>query len=422
MEKIFPEGLPSAIKITAPRGAIRGEVKLERSKSLSNRALVIRSLCSEKFPIASLSEADDTRILAQLLRHETDVYDCGHGGTTFRFLTALLAFREGRQTLTGSARLCQRPIAPLVAALRKLGATIEYLGVEGYPPLAIGSPQKLPKSGSLEIDAGISSQFVSALLMVGPTLPGGLDLHLVGHIASASYIRMTTGLMAQFGVPVETNGRWFRLPEKAYLPQSIEIEADWSGASYFFELAALAEVAELCLPGLRPESLQGDAVIEQLAATFGVTSKWENGILHINRTNHGHATFRHDFSECPDLAQTMIALCAGTGTPGIFEGLGTLAHKETDRTAAMQTELAKWGVDFSLTGDKQGAWHCRGRMATLDQTVRISTYDDHRMALSLSPLCMVSGEIIVASPSVVEKSFPAFWQQLKLLGFGISEI
>lgn len=422
MEKNFSEAPISAIKITAPRGALNGEVTLERSKSLSNRALVIRSLCSENFPIASLSEADDTLILAQLLRHETEVYDCGHGGTTFRFLTALLAFREGRQTLTGSARLCQRPIAPLVEALRKLGAAIEYIGREGYPPLSIGSPQKLPKDARLEIDAGISSQFVSALLMVAPTLPGGLDLHLVGHVASAAYIRMTTGLMAQFGVSVQTDGHWLRVPEKAYVPQAIDIEADWSGASYFFELAALAEEAELCLPGLRPESLQGDAVIEQLAATFGVKSKWEDGILHIKKAVRGHATFRHDFSECPDLAQTMIALCAGTGAPGVFEGLGTLAHKETDRTAAMQTELAKWDVDFFPEEGRRGVWHCRGSIATLDKTIRISTYEDHRMALSLSPLCMVSGEIIVANPSVVEKSFPAFWQQLKQFGFDITEI
>jgi 3-phosphoshikimate 1-carboxyvinyltransferase len=424
MDTSPPTEHPLALHLTLPRGPLRGTVELERSKSLSNRALVIRSLCAEPFALTGLSNADDTRILHRLLAHESEEYDCGHGGTTLRFLTALLAFREGTQGLTGSARLCERPIGPLVEALRELGADIRYAGHEGYPPLAIGSPGHLPAPGTIcTLDASVSSQFVSALLMVGPTLPAGLHLRLGGKIASEPYLQMTIQLMAHFGVEVQQHGRDLFVPPGAYRPAPLEIEADWSGAAYFLAMTALSEDSELLLPGLRPDSLQGDAVVRELVGPFGVETLWvPGGLIARHRPGPKPDFFRHDFSACPDLAQTMVALCAATGVPGWFSGLETLARKETDRTAALRTELAKFGYDFSPADPSGHTWRGMPTDGPLSTSSVVETYDDHRMAMSLSLLCWAKGEVEMLRPGVVDKSFPGFWRELKRLGMGICPI
>jgi 3-phosphoshikimate 1-carboxyvinyltransferase len=415
---------PLALRLAPPQGPLRGTIELERSKSLSNRALVIRSLCAEPFALTGLSNADDTRILDRLLGQGPAVYDCGHGGTTLRFLTALLAFREGTQWLTGSARLCERPIGPLVEALRGLGADIRYAGREGCPPLEIGPPRHLPAPDALcPLDASVSSQFVSALLMVGPTLPNGLHLRLGGKIASEPYIRMTVGLMAHFGATVRQHGRDLFVPPGAYRPAPLEIEADWSGAAYFLAMAALSEGSELFLPGLRPDSLQGDAVVRELIGPFGVETQWVPGGLAVrHRKGPGPDFFRHDFSDCPDLAQTMAALCAATGVPGFFSGLETLARKETDRTAALRTELAKFGYVFSPVGPSGHAWSGKPSDGPLPAHPVVETYDDHRMAMSLSLMCWARGQVDILRPGVVDKSFPGFWRELEQSGMGIYPI
>ncbi len=419
-----PADPPKTLLLRPPEGPLRGTVALERSKSLSNRALAIRSLCPEPFPIEGLSRADDTRILAQLLEHNSETYDCGHGGTTLRFLAALLAFRPGTQWLTGSERLRERPIAPLVEALRRLGADIRYAEKEGFPPLRIGPPRPMPTSAAaLSVDASVSSQFVSALLMVAPTLPGGLHLKLTGPVASAPYIRMTVGLMRHFGAGVRQVGRDLFVAPGPYRPTPLEIEADWSGASYFFALAALFEGSELHLPGLRADSLQGDSVVRSLAAPFGAETRWSaDGPVVLGRGGSRPDFFRHDFSDCPDLAQTMVALCAATGTPGRFAGLGTLSAKETDRTAALQRELAKFGYGFAPARGSKAVW--QGRQVSPPPTgpVTVDTYGDHRMALSMALMCRTTDGILVQHPSVTNKSFPGFWHALEGLGFAMEAV
>ena len=404
--------------------SITGRIRLTGSKSIANRALIIRALTPGGFPIERLAAADDTVRLERLLNSAEEVLDAGPAGTTFRFLTGYLSRRPGTQLLTGSERMKERPIGILVDALRELGADIEYAEREGYPPLRIGYAA-LDRTAELSISAGTSSQYISSLLLLAPTLPNGLRLTLEGEIVSLPYINMTRSLMAHFGVRSEWAGQTIVVAPQAYQPRPFTVEADWSAASYHYALAALAGEADLQIDGLFAESVQGDAVVRELYARFGVTTEFNRTGLRLRKPAGAAAPplFEQDFVECPDIAQTLMASCAGLGVQALYSGLQTLFIKETDRVKAMKTELGKLGVGlYKIPAHMAGADDAQlfgqdGR-AQYPDTPTFATYHDHRMAMALAPLAL-QHPIRIESPLVVEKSYPAFYDDLRILGFRV---
>ncbi len=413
------------IKISKSDKKITGAIHLDGSKSISNRVLIIRALCGEKFPIRHLSTSKDTQLMEQLLESEEDILDAGAAGTTFRFMTAYLAMKKGTQILTGSQRMKQRPIGLLVDALRKLGAKIEYIEKEGYPPLKINSLKNRNVQNQLTISAGMSSQYISALLLIAPTLPEGLELTLEGKVVSRPYIEMTLNIMQYFGVDSSWENQTIRISPQHYQAKPFTVEADWSAASYYYIMAAFAEEPDLHLIGLHEESLQGDSVLTEIMQNFGIQSRFTKTGIHLYQSGKNLPfNFEYDFIRCPDLAQSLAVVCAGLGIRGIFTGLETLKIKETDRIAALKNELKKTGVTLTaLENDKTKGkefYKIEGK-AEISNTPIFPTYEDHRMAMALAPLAMF-GEIIIEEPKVVEKSYPEFWEDISELGFIVSHI
>lgn len=409
-------------EIFHPTGQLSGEITLAGSKSISNRALIIRALCPVPFDIDRLANAKDTVLLRQLLASDAAIRDAGAAGTTFRFMTAYLSLQPGVQTLTGTERMKQRPIKVLVDALRQLGASIEYLEKEGYPPLRIGPPSGMGANNRISISAGTSSQYISALLMIAPTLPNGLELQLEGKIVSRPYIEMTLSLMGYFGVGHQWEGQVIRIAPQVYQARPFTVEADWSAASYYYALAALAPAATLQLNGVYAGSLQGDAVLSDMMEHLGVHTEFlPEGIRLSKKAGNLPPSFEWDFLQCPDLAQTIAVICAGLGVPGTFKGIETLRIKETDRVAALAAELAK--VDVTLTDHLpqtgQERFSVQGKAGWGAQIPPVfATYEDHRMAMAFAALGL-SGKIRIAEPQVVVKSYPDFWKDLERLGFDI---
>lgn len=411
-------------EISYAGGPLRGHLRLTGSKSIANRALLIRALTPGGFEIKRLAAADDTVRMQKLLDSDDETLDCGPAGTTYRFLTGYLCRRQGTQLLTGSQRMKERPIGILVEALRTLGADIEYAEMDGYPPLRIGySP--LDKSGRVTIAADTSSQYISSLLMLAPTLPTGLKLTLEGEIVSLPYIRMTLALMEHFGVHHHWEGQTIVVNPQVYQAKPFTVEGDWSAASYYYSLAALAEEADLRVDGLFEDSLQGDAVVSQLYEEFGVTTTYTAEGIHIQKAagTSPPPLFEHDFMECPDIAQTLMATCAGLGVQGLYSGLQTLFIKETDRVKAMKAELGKLGVSLykipARMAGKTGIQYFaqEGKADFAAGTPTFSTYHDHRMAMALAPLALLHA-VQIEDPAVVEKSYPDFWGDLDDLGVG----
>lgn len=414
----------TTVKISKPNRRIVGEITLDGSKSISNRILIIRALCGVDFPIHNLSTSKDTQTLASLLaQKDGNVFDCGAAGTTFRFLTAYLSLKQGTQILTGSERMKQRPIGKLVKALRALGCDIEYLEKEGYPPLKINEPKHLTTNG-LIIAADTSSQYITALLLIAPTLPKGLKLTLDGTIVSRPYIEMTLGLMSYFGVHHTWEENTITVEKQDYQPREVTVEADWSAASYYYAMSAFADELDLKLNGLFKDSLQGDSVATELGFHFGVNTVFTEGGIHLTKTgNPPTEFFEWDFVKCPDIAQTFAVVCAGQKVQGLFTGLETLFIKETDRVAALKNELAKVGVSFvkmpaRFSQKSQKQYFMIEGDFKFENTPTFPTYEDHRMAMSFAPLAMFH-EIEIEEPEVVGKSYPQFWEDLKKLGFEI---
>jgi 3-phosphoshikimate 1-carboxyvinyltransferase len=417
-------------EISKPNKSIVGTVHLDGSKSFSNRVLIIQALCDQPFAVHNCSGSKDTTTLQHLLEQfKTTLeqpFDTGAAGTTFRFMTAFLALQKGTQVLTGSARMKQRPIGKLVEALRKLGCNIEYLEAEGFPPLQINSPNKL-NNNVLSISADTSSQYISALLMVAPTLEKGLNLSLEGTIVSRPYIEMTLALMAYFGVAHTWHENTISIAPQAYKPAEITVEADWSAASYYYALAAFADDSlDLTLLGLFPESLQGDAVCTEIGTHFGIETTAVAGGIRLKKSGAQPTDFfEYDFMKCPDIAQTFAVVCAGLGIQGLFSGLETLAIKETDRVLALKTELGKLGVSFvklpARFSQKTAVQYfsVEGKAAWEAPPV-FATYEDHRMAMAFTPLAHF-GPVRIEDPAVVAKSYPNFWRDLATLGFEITE-
>jgi 3-phosphoshikimate 1-carboxyvinyltransferase len=414
------------LRLSKSNRILRGTLALDGSKSISNRALIIRALAGAKTAqgLSNLSTSTDTTTLLRLLQHPSDVYDAGDAGTAFRFLTAYLALQPGARILTGSRRMLQRPIGPLVDALHSLGFDMAYLGATGYPPLKIqqvaGKNQQIKIAGQIRVNAHVSSQFLSALLLIGPYLPEGLKLIPVGGMVSRPYLDMTMQLMRYFGADVawQTDGS-IAVQPGGYHSRALAIEADWSAASYWYAMAAFSDTADLVLHGLSRDSWQGDSVLAQMLAPFGVVSEFLADGQSVRLYKSGPIAlpdvFQWNFLDCPDLAQTIAVVCAGLGVPGVFSGLETLAIKETDRCAALTAELAKVGVRFEPEPHAPGCYRLHGK-AAWNTPPRFATYGDHRMAMALAPLALFS-PVELENPGVVGKSYPAFWEHLRSVGF-----
>ena len=405
-------------------GPLRGTAQLPASKSEANRALILQALAGGG-TLGNLSDAHDTQLMSRLLAvaPSTAVLDAEDAGTVMRFLTAYLAATNWRGRLTGTARMQERPIGVLVDALRQAGARIDYVSNPGFPPLELAGFEPAESAEApteLAVRGDISSQYISALLMVGPHLPGGLRLHLTGHIGSRPYINMTVALMQLFGADYTAEGNTLLVRPGHYQPTNYVVEADWSAASYWYSLVALAPVgSEITLSGLRKESLQGDQAIVGMMTYFGVVTTFLSDGIHLQQQPIAARTelLTLDFTDCPDLAQTVAVVAAALNQPVDMTGLESLRIKETDRIAALQTELAKFGGDLREVGEG------RFRAESVGFSVNkqsVATYHDHRMAMAFAPLAL-RGPLTVESPTVVKKSYPQFWNELAKSGFVISE-
>ena len=409
--------------IKAP-SRIETTIDLPASKSISNRALTIHALTDGRLKPENLSDCDDTEVMVKALHNWPETIDIGAAGTAMRFLTALLCVREGEvHTITGTERMRHRPIGVLVDALRELGADIEYEGEKGFPPLRIHG-QRL-QGGRLEMPGNISSQYISALLMIGPTLEKGLELHLTGSIISRPYIDLTLHVMHGFGCAIE----WSDVDTISVLPQTYKdtpykIENDWSSASYWYEILALAGESgqQVTLPGLYDSSRQGDSAVRYLFRLLGVKTEFahnEQDTIVLTRHETAVRRMEYDFVNQPDLAQTMVVTCCALSIPFHFTGLATLKIKETDRIAALKTELRKLGYVVEDRNDSELLWN--GETCDADPQAVIDTYEDHRMAMAFAPLALKRGEIRINHPEVVSKSYPRYWEDLRKAGFEIIE-
>lgn len=411
-----------------PDRNLHGELALDGSKSISNRALIALALSGADPAgyLSNLSTSKDTVTLQRLLAQKGGTYDAGDAGTTFRFLTAFLSLQPGIQILTGSARMRERPVGALAYALRELGADIQFLEKEGYPPLQIGT-FKPSGQAQIRIAANVSSQFLSALALIGPYLPDGLEIVPEGSLVSRPYLEMTVQLMRYFGAQAEWKGNVLVVAPGKYQPRAFTVEADWSAASYWYAMAAFAGDADLKLRGLFAQSWQGDAVLARMMTAFSIQTTFEKDGIRLRKSGAARVTvFNWDFVECPDIAQTLAVVCGGLGVEGFFTGLETLSIKETDRIAALQVELKKTGVVFEqllpehTPGQTDKIYYRVGGKAAWTTPVRFATYGDHRMAMAFAPLAFY-GALEIEHPAVVGKSYPAFWADLSQLGFDVKK-
>ncbi|WP_321368193.1 3-phosphoshikimate 1-carboxyvinyltransferase [uncultured Draconibacterium sp.] len=407
-------------QVTTDIKEISGTINLPASKSISNRALIINALSYSPYPIRNLSDSDDTKVLTSALFSNSNKFDIGHAGTAMRFLTAFLAKIVGEWEITGSERMQQRPISILVDALNQLGAKIEYLGNEGCPPLKIFGSHL--KGQTIELDGSVSSQYISALLLIAPTIENGLTLKLKGNITSRSYIKLTLELMAKFGIQYRWDDNEIYVPEQKYFARDFTCEADWSGASYWYQIMALIDKGEVLLENLLLDSLQGDANIAKWFEQFGVTSTQKaEGVLLAKSKNRQPEKLVLDFIENPDVAQTMACLCVAKNIPFHFSGLKTLKIKETDRIAALQNELAKFGATITEPEFGELAWDGKTDQEMQEENPIINTYHDHRMALAFAPMALAGFKLRIDDPIVVTKSYPGFYEDLKQVGFSVVE-
>jgi 3-phosphoshikimate 1-carboxyvinyltransferase len=388
---------------------------LPSSKSISNRALILNALSGNQSIVSNLSSARDTQLMMRLVNSEDHVIDVMDAGTTMRFLTAYFAISGKHKTLTGTERMKQRPIALLVNALRQVGVTINYLENDGFPPHEIVG--YTPNGASIiSIPGNISSQYISALMMIGPLLPNGLTIQLEGKVGSRPYIQMTAELMSKFGILCNFSGQSIQIPNGKYKPVSYSVEADWSAASYWFAFTALAKDASITLPNIASESLQGDRVIVDIMEKLGVKTRFENNQAFLSKSNHT-SYLEWDFTDCPDLAQTVLPVCACKGISGKFTGLESLRIKESDRISALQSELGKIGA--TITEEITGTWNFKSSAGWSGSAIQIETYHDHRMAMGLAPLATLM-DLEIRDPEVINKSYPGFWEDMKAVGFEIS--
>ncbi|HEU5289214.1 MAG TPA: 3-phosphoshikimate 1-carboxyvinyltransferase [Cyclobacteriaceae bacterium] len=394
------------------KSSLHGVIKnLPSSKSISNRAIIIDALAGGNSNLSNLSDANDTRLMRKLIASTDSLLDVEDAGTTMRFLTAYNAIQGQKKMITGTDRMKQRPIAILVDALRKLGAEIEYVEKEGFPPVKIpGFRGQL--TSELSIRGDVSSQYISALMMVAPVLTKGLTLKFEGNVTSRPYIEMTASLMNQFGVQCKVLEKEVHIPHQPYKPTPVTIESDWSAASYWYGFTALAEQATVELPVMTMKSIQGDRVIVEMMEILGVKSEAKGSSLVLTKQDH-QQEFSWDFKNCPDLAQTVAVVCAAKGIKGTFTGLESLRIKETDRILALQQELKKLGATFLEEG---GKWVLTPSLNRQFKSLSFNTYLDHRMAMAFAPLATMT-DVTIEDPAVTRKSYPKFWEDISGLDF-----
>ena len=396
---------------------LQSSISITGSKSETNRLLLLQAL----FPnitLANTSNSDDSEVMQKALKGNDEIVDIHHAGTAMRFLTAYFAVNEGREVvLTGSTRMKERPIKVLVEALQQLGAKISYENEEGYPPIRIKG-QKIT-SNKVNIPANVSSQYISALLLIAPKLQNGIEVTLVGEITSIPYIKMTLALLNDLNIKTSFEGNVITVyPKQEVVSKVMTVESDWSSASYFFSLAALSNEASIVLSSYKKTSLQGDSALVEIYAKMGVETRFEeNKITLVKQPNFNFESVNFDLNNTPDIAQTIVVTCLGLGIGCHLTGLHTLKIKETDRLEALRIELTKLGANISVTNDSLTL------VATkeINSNVKIATYNDHRMAMAFAPLAL-KVPIIIENAEVVSKSYPDFWVDLAGLGFQTIEM
>lgn len=403
---------------------IEGTVQLTGSKSESNRALIIQALGKGAIQIKNLSEAADTVVLNESLAKSANqtngeqiTVDIGPAGTAMRFLTSYLNLIEGSFVLTGTNRMQERPIGILVEAMQSIGAEIRYLEKKGFPPLVIQGKMK-QTANQVSIPGNISSQYISSLLLIAPYLENGLVLDIIGELTSRPYIDMTLNMMAEAGIGYNWSDNTLTIASQHYKSATLNIEPDWSAASYWYSIVALSENGRLSLPGLREKSLQGDSAIVQIMECFGVTTTYDSEGIHLEKSDITSTKKLLDFKECPDLAQTIVVIAAALRIDVSFTGLETLRIKETDRISALQNEIGKFGA--KLIQDDE-VYHLETKGVFIPENVSFDTYEDHRMAMALAPLALIMPSVKIMEPQVVEKSYPEFWTHLSTVGFKIQD-
>lgn len=408
------------IEISAHQSSINNQLAVTGSKSESNRLLLLNQLFDNVLKLENVSNSEDSQLMQKALANKTDLIDIHHAGTAMRFLTAYYSIQADREvTLTGSERMKQRPIKVLVDALNNLGAEISYQENEGFPPLQIKG-KKLTQD-SITIPSNISSQYITALCLIGTKLPTGLTINLDGKIISIPYIQMTIQLLNKVGINTIFEGNKITIPFTASIqPQTLQVESDWSSASYYYSLIALSKNSEIKISTYFEDSLQGDSALQKIyAENFGVDSTFENGVLTLK--NNPEFQFKElielNLINTPDIAQTIAATCVGLKLKCHLTGLETLKIKETDRLVALKNELKKFGAQISITDDALTIEN----YTSYTEIPTIETYNDHRMAMCMAPLAQLF-TIRIKDEMVVEKSYPTFWEDWKQLGFEIKSI
>jgi 3-phosphoshikimate 1-carboxyvinyltransferase len=391
--------------------SVKIRINLPASKSISNRALILDALSYSPYDIENLSDCDDTNVLVDALDSNNTTFDIGAAGTSMRFLTAFLSKTVGEWIITGSERMKQRPIKLLVEALNYLGARIEYVEKEGFPPLRIfGSALT---GGEIHLKGNVSSQYISALMMVAPCMQNGLKIVLDGKIISKPYIQMTMQMMNDYGIEVDFIDNTIEIKSQSFTPVPYTVESDWSAASYWYEVLSLVGNGGIFLKGLNKNSYQGDSKVADLFEQLGVmTSYLEDGVL-LSPNDKSTTKMEYDFTNEPDLAQTFAVTCCMKGIPFKFSGLESLKIKETDRIAALINELSKIGYVVYEPNDSQLAWD--GERCEAASKICIATYDDHRMAMAFAPVSLTT-PIEIENPHVVSKSYPGFWEDFDKIG------
>lgn len=392
---------------------LKSQISITGSKSETNRLLLLQALYPN-LSIENVSNSDDSEVMIEALQSTSNEIDVHHAGTAMRFLTAFFAIREGSEVvLTGSSRMKERPIQILVEALNQLGADISYVENEGFPPIKIKG--KKITNYKISLPANISSQYISALLLIAPKLENGLELTLVGEITSVPYIKMTLALLNEIGVETSFEGNKIKVSHAKNIEATqLTVESDWSSASYWFSIIAMSEIgAEITLSSYKENSLQGDSFLSEIYRNFGVTTTFENNSIKLKKTENCQlSSVNFELNNCPDIAQTIAVTCFGLGIACDLTGLHTLKIKETDRLEALKTELKKLGAEISVTND---SLHLKASLQ-INENISIATYQDHRMAMAFAPLALKI-PICIENAEVVSKSYPSFWDDLKNAGF-----
>ena len=395
------------IEISSLNKTIYGSIGLESSKSISNRLLIIKELCKTKFEIQNLSNSKDTEILNELLdsfKTRKDI-NCEDAGTALRFAVAFLTTKKGTWKVLGSKRMHERPIKPLIDCLIELGAEIKYLEKEGFPPIEIKS--KKLKSKKLSLPGDISSQFISALLMVAPTIENGLILEITSKVLSKPYIDMTLDLMRQFGIEHSWENKLIKVEQQNYLAKNIKIENDWSAASFWYSFLALSKSGEIKIPNLYANSIQGDSVLSSIYLKLGIKTEFNKDSIVINKTKNIAKEIELDLSNHPDLALPIIVTCSGLGIKAHLMGLESLKIKESNRLECIKKELEKFNVICSIS---DSSIKIKENQNIVQPKSTIECHNDHRIAMSIAPLCMKVNSIKFDNKNIVNKSYPKFWE------------